>query len=160
MTQVLAPLAGRVLPLAEVPDPVFAAAVVGAGVAIDPCEGRATVVAPVPGRLVKLHPHAFAVLTADGSGVLVHLGIDTVRMAGDGFTLHVEEGAQVATGDAIVSWDPAHVQATGRSPVCPVVALDTRPEQISEVARSGPVEVGGPLFRTGTVEGDRRPRMR
>ena len=79
---VLAPCAGRVVALADVPDEVFASEMVGPGVAIEPAGGRTTVVSPVAGRVVKIHPHAFVVLADCGAGVLVHLGIDTNRLGG------------------------------------------------------------------------------
>ena len=125
-TPVLAPLAGRLLPLSEVPDPVFAAEMVGPGVAIDPPEGDApvTVVSPIAGTLLKLHPHAFIVLGPEGVGILVHLGIDTVRLDGRGFELHGVEGGTVAAGDPMVTWDLSVTRAEGLSPVVPVVAMD------------------------------------
>ncbi|MDN5565008.1 MAG: PTS glucose transporter subunit IIA, partial [Luteococcus sp.] len=84
MTSVLAPVAGTVRGLSGVSDPVFAAEMVGSGVAIEPAEGPQTVVSPIAGKLLKVHPHAFVV--HDGSiGVLVHLGINTVRLKGDGY---------------------------------------------------------------------------
>ena len=90
MTAILSPCSGRVIALDEVPDPVFAGRIVGPGVAIDPDRSAATVVAPISGRLVKLHPHAFVIAGADVA-VLVHLGIDTVQLGGAGFTLHATE---------------------------------------------------------------------
>ena len=99
MTSIVSPLNGTLMTLSEVPDPVFAQGLVGPGVALQPTgDGDVTAVAPVAGRIVKLHPHAF-VLQADGFGVLVHLGIDTVQLEGEGFTLHTEEGAEVSVGD-------------------------------------------------------------
>ncbi|MDD9206575.1 PTS glucose transporter subunit IIA, partial [Georgenia sp. 10Sc9-8] len=90
--EVLAPVAGTVLPLADVPDPVFAEALVGPGIAVDPArEGEVSVVAPVAGTVVKLHPHAFVILASGGRGVLVHMGLDTVELRGEGFTLHAAE---------------------------------------------------------------------
>ncbi|MES6461709.1 PTS glucose transporter subunit IIA, partial [Cutibacterium acnes] len=84
MTPISSPMAGDVHPLADVPDPVFAQGLVGPGVAIVPIgEAEVTVVAPIAGRIVKLHPHAF-VIQAEGFGVLVHLGIDTVQLDGRG----------------------------------------------------------------------------
>lgn len=147
---VLAPLAGRVLPMEDVPDPVFAASVVGPGIAIDPACVPTDAVSPVTGRLVKLHPHAFVVLTESGAGVLVHLGIDTVQLKGEGFTVKVEEGVHVEAGQPIVRWDPAMIEAGGRSPVCPVVALDATRQALAELASPGPVDVGAPLFRWAT----------
>lgn len=149
MTQlhVLSPVPGRVIELAEVPDPVFAQALVGPGLAVDPVRtGPVTAVAPVAGRLVKLHPHAFVLQTDDGAGVLTHLGIDTVQLAGEGFELHVAEGDTVAAGDAVVTWDPAAVEAGGRSPVVPVIALEATPGQLSELREPGPAEAADVLF--------------
>ena len=124
MTEVLAPLAGRLLPLSEVPDPVFAGEMVGPGVAIEPGDEPVTVVSPIAGTVVKAHPHAFVVLGPDGVGVLVHLGIDTVRLDGLGFELHVADGVSVAAGEPMVTWDVAITRNEGLSPVVPVVAMD------------------------------------
>lgn len=146
-TRVFAPLAGQVLSLADVPDPVFAEALVGPGLAIDPAREPDEVVSPVAGQLVKLHPHAFVILTEEGTGVLVHLGIDTVQLNGDGFTVHVDVGEQVSAGQRLISWNPAEIEDGGRSPICPVVALDARPDQLTDVATAGPVSVGRLLFR-------------
>ncbi|MDQ4037621.1 MAG: PTS glucose transporter subunit IIA [Actinomycetota bacterium] len=146
MTQVLAPVAGRLLALADVPDPVFAEGLVGPGLGIDPLRGPADVVSPVSGRLVKLHPHAFVVVSEEGSGVLVHLGIDTVELKGAGFRLHVQEGSTVTAGQSIVSWHPSEIEAGGRSPICPVVALEAQPEALSELRDTGVVQAGEPLF--------------
>ncbi|KGM10429.1 PTS sugar transporter subunit IIA, partial [Cellulomonas carbonis] len=99
---VLAPLAGVVRALGEVPDPVFSAELVGPGLAVDPArDGVVAAVAPIAGTVVKLHPHAFVVAGDDGRGALVHLGLDTVQLGGEGFTLHVAEGATVAAGDVV-----------------------------------------------------------
>jgi PTS system N-acetylglucosamine-specific IIA component len=141
---VAAPVPGTVLPLAAVPDPVFAGSMVGPGLALDPVPGPGVVVAPVAGRIATLHPHAFVVVAGD-RGVLVHLGIDTVRLDGAGFELLVEAGATVACGQPMVRWDPAAVQAGGLSAVCPVVALDATAGSLSDLA-SGSVSAGDPLF--------------
>ena len=144
---VVAPVAGRAIPLSEVPDPVFSAALVGPGMAIDPArERRIIAVAPVGGTVVKLHPHAYVVQAANAAGVLVHLGIDTVQLAGAGFELLVEENAQVAAGDAIVAWDPAEVERGGRSAICPVVALDATPADLDNLAESGEIASGSQIF--------------
>jgi PTS system glucose-specific IIA component len=145
--QVLAPLPGRVLPLSEVPDPVFAGAMVGPGAAVDPPRGPVQAVAPVDGRIAKLHPHAFVVVTSSGRGVLVHLGIDTVQLEGEGFRLLAAEGDEVTAGTPLVEWDAGAVEAGGRSPVSPVIALDAPPEAIGETVTGGQVEAGAELFR-------------
>jgi PTS system glucose-specific IIA component len=143
---VLAPVAGRVLPLADVPDPVFAAAMVGPGLAIEPARQAAAAVAPVAGTIASLHPHAFVVAAAGDRGVLVHLGLDTVQLKGEGFTLLAGPGDAVVAGQPIVRWDPAVVEAGGRSPICPVVALDAAPDRLTDVA-AGEVAAGAVLFR-------------
>ncbi|PZF84061.1 hypothetical protein C1I92_10155 [Jiangella anatolica] len=143
----LSPVPGRVIELAEVPDPVFAQALVGPGLAVDPDRtGAVTAVAPVPGRLVKLHPHAFVVQTEDGAGVLTHLGIDTVQLEGAGFELHVAEGDTVAAGAAVVTWHPAAVESGGRSPVAPVIALEATAGQLTSLHAGGAVAAGEVLF--------------
>ena len=143
---VVAPVPGKVIALADVPDPVFAQQIVGSGIAIDPERSPGVAVAPIAGRLLKLHPHAFVVLTAARQGVLVHLGIDTVQLDGEGFEVLANEGAELAVGDPIVRWDPAAVEAGGRSPVVPIVVMDTAPDTVATSAVGSAVKVGDPLF--------------
>ena len=109
MIQVLAPCPGRLLPITEVDDPVFAQEMVGPGVAIDPDPGETTVVSPIAGKVVKIHPHAFVVLGDDGVGVLVHLGINTVRLEGKGFEVLASQGDTVTVGTPMVRWDPSAI---------------------------------------------------
>jgi sugar PTS system EIIA component len=124
MVSVLSPVAGLRQEVSDVPDPVFAAGMVGPGAAIAPHHGKQTVVAPIDGTLTKLHPHAFVIVSDRGPRVLVHLGIDTVQMDGDGFTTLVAEHDRVQAGDDIVVWDPEYVEDTGRSAMCAIVVLD------------------------------------
>lgn len=142
---VISPLSGTAMDLAEVPDPVFAQAMVGPGVAVDPERTPQTVLAPIAGTLVKLKPHAFVVADEQGRGVLVHLGIDTVKLDGAGFTLLAAEGDLLAAGAPVVSWDPAEIERGGLSPVCPVIALDAGAETVHPGA-TGPIRAGDPLF--------------
>lgn len=122
--KVLAPCPGRVFPITEVNDPVFAGEIVGPGVAIEPTPVLTTVVAPADGKILKLHPHAFAMLTSEGIGLLVHLGIDTVKLGGVGFEVLAEEKSVVAAGDPIVRWNPAEITGDGVSTTVMVVAMD------------------------------------
>jgi phosphotransferase system IIA component len=156
---VAAPLAGSVRRLTDVPDPVFAAGLVGPGLAIDPLPvvppdgiapasgvpGPVVVVAPVGGQLAKLKPHAFVVIHESGRAVLVHLGIDTVTLGGAGFELLATEGEDVTAGAPVVRWDPGAVAARGLSPVCPVIALDAAADAVGDPA-TGPVTVGAALY--------------
>lgn len=146
---IVAPVTGRIVPMADVPDPVFAASLVGPGLALDPAAdggGPVVAVAPVAGTVVKLHPHAYVVQTADGAGILTHLGIDTVQLKGEGFALKVAEGDTVEAGDPMVEWDPAAVAGSGRSAVVPVVALEGSPDAVTAVREDGTAEAGSPLF--------------
>ncbi|TMR98244.1 PTS sugar transporter subunit IIA [Nonomuraea basaltis] len=146
MTTVLAPVEGVAVGLAAVPDPVFSAGMVGPGTAIDPLRGPGKAVAPIAGKIMKLHPHAYVIVGDDGKGVLVHLGIDTIQLKGKGFQLLAAEGDRVSAGQPVVAWDPAAIEAGGRSPVCPVVALDALSAAVTRVAE-GTVHVGDELFR-------------
>lgn len=141
---VASPVAGSVVGLADVPDPVFAEAMVGPGLAVVPSSGL--VVAPVAGTVATLHPHAFVVATESGRAVLVHLGIDTVKLKGEGFTLLVAKGDAVTAGQPMVEWDPVAVEGAGYSAVCPVVALDASADVLADVHEPGPVGVGERLF--------------
>ncbi|MFD7550753.1 MULTISPECIES: PTS glucose transporter subunit IIA [unclassified Streptomyces] len=146
MTRVTSPVSGRAIGLTAVPDPVFSGAMVGPGTAVDPERTPAEAVAPVSGVIVSLHPHAFVVVDDEGHGVLTHLGIDTVQLNGQGFELLVNKGDNVQRGQAVVRWNPAEVEAAGKSPVCPVVALEAMVDSLSSVNESGDVKVGDTLF--------------
>ena len=125
-TPVLAPVGGRAVPLQEVSDPVFAQGMVGHGVAVDPVRDVIEAVAPVTGKLFKLMPHAYVVMTADNVGVLVHLGIDTVALNGEGFTTQLRQGDDVVAGQVVITYDVPAIEAKGLSTVVPVVVMDER----------------------------------
>ncbi|WHT17083.1 PTS glucose transporter subunit IIA [Crossiella sp. CA-258035] len=143
---ILSPVTGTVVPMSEVPDPVFAQAMVGPGLAVDPAREAGEAVAPIDGTVVTLHPHAFVVATDNGIAVLVHLGIDTVKLKGEGFTQHVVKGEKVRAGQPMITWNPADIETTGYSPVCPVVALDAPADNLTDLREPGPVTAGDPLF--------------
>jgi glucose-specific phosphotransferase system IIA component len=132
------------VPISATPDPVFASEMVGPGVAIDPDPGEVTVVSPIAGKVVKVHPHAFVVLGGDGVGVLVHLGINTVRLEGKGFEVLTTQGSTVAAGDPMVRWDPSTITGDDISTIVPVVAMD-RPKG------SVPAPADGAVAATGDV---------
>jgi sugar PTS system EIIA component len=125
-TSVLAPVDGRAVALQDVPDPVFSQAMVGHGAAIDPARGVIDAVAPVSGKVLKLMPHAYIVMTPDNVGVLVHLGLDTVGLDGQGFTAHVSQGDDVTAGQVVITYDVSSVEANGLNPIVPVVVMDER----------------------------------
>ncbi|WP_446223345.1 PTS sugar transporter subunit IIA [Nocardia sp. IBHARD005] len=144
---VIAPLPGKVVALSEVPDQVFAEQIVGSGVALDPDRTRGTlmVTAPIAGKILKLHPHAFVIL-GHGVGVLVHLGIDTVKLKGEGFELLATEGDTVEAGAPIVTFDPTEIAATGYSVICPVVVMDSAKDSVRTDTIGTTVDSGGLLF--------------
>ena len=143
---VLAPIAGTVVPLAEVPDPVFAGQMVGSGAAVEPPAGEMfDVVSPVAGKVIKLLLHAFVVVESSGRGVLTHVGIDTVKLKGEGFKLLIAQGDTVEAGAPVMRVDPTAALAAGYSMVSPVVVLDTKPDTAT-LAAAGTVAAGEELF--------------
>lgn len=96
--------------------------------------------------VVSLHPHAYVVVDSEGHGVLTHLGIDTVQLNGEGFELLVNKGDTVTRGQAVIRWNPAAVEEAGKSPICPVVALEATAESLSGVVESGDVKADDALF--------------
>jgi glucose-specific phosphotransferase system IIA component len=119
---ILSPLDGTVVDLETVPDEVFAQKMVGDGVAIDPSGEIA--VAPVAGTLVKLFPggHAFGIAADDGIELIVHLGLDTIELAGEGFENIATEGQVVQIGTPIVRFDRATIEGKGKVMLSPVVS--------------------------------------
>ena len=118
--EVLAPCPGRLVPIVRDPRPRVRRRDGRARAwPSTRTRARSTVVSPIAGKVVKVHPHAFVVLGADGVGVLVHLGINTVRLEGEGFEVLAEQGATVAAGDPMVRWDPSTITGEDISTVVP-----------------------------------------
>lgn len=136
------PIKGRLIPLAEVNDRTFAEAMLGPGVAIIPDAGP--VVAPIDGQVVVAFPthHAFAIRGTDGVEVLIHVGMDTVRLEGQHFTPHVKVKQQVRKGDTLVDVDWAAVAAAGFDLTTPVVVTNARKQGPVEAAAPGAVNLG------------------
>jgi glucose-specific phosphotransferase system IIA component len=143
MATVRSPLSGDIVPLEEVPDEVFAQGILGAGIAVRPTAGEA--LAPVDGRIARLFPggHAFVVETSAGLQVLVHLGIDTVRLRGRGFTVRAAEGQPVRAGDPIVRMDVAMLADEGVELVSPVLLISGH---AATPLATGRVRAGDPLL--------------
>ncbi|MEU1159670.1 beta-glucoside-specific PTS transporter subunit IIABC [Streptomyces sp. NPDC005921] len=141
--QVLSPVVGRVVPLAEVSDKVFASGAVGQGAGVDPVAGE--VLSPVEATVVTVMPHAYGLRTDDGVEILVHVGIDTVRLEGRHFSPAVTEGTRVRPGDLLVEFDPIAVRAAGYDPVT-VVVVTAQAGYSAVDAVSGDVRTGDPLL--------------
>ncbi|KAB8294622.1 glucose PTS transporter subunit IIA [Bifidobacterium avesanii] len=124
--EVVAPVAGHVIDLSETGDAVFASRALGEGVAVVPTES--VVKAPVSGTLktVAKTGHAFGIKTDDGVEVLVHIGIDTVKMEGDGFTVAVAKGQRVKAGDELATVDFDKVTAAGYSTATIIAVTNTK----------------------------------
>jgi glucose-specific phosphotransferase system IIA component len=120
--QILAPLDGKVVELEKVPDEVFAQKMAGDGVAIDP-SGQVAV-APVSGTLVKLFKggHAFGISTPEGVDIIVHIGLDTVELKGQGFQNIATEGQEVKAGTLIVRYDRTTIERLGKVMMSPIVS--------------------------------------
>lgn len=135
--------------LDRVPDPVFSAEMVGPGIALQPSNTveRQTVCAPVAGVIGALFPHAFAIETDLGVGILVHLGIDTVALEGKGFELLVTSGQFVEAGQPLIHWQPKLVHEQGKATVCPVILVQQASQSITLEAEPGAlVRPGEPLI--------------
>jgi len=121
IAELVSPVTGDVVALEQVPDEAFASKAVGDGVAVKPTDK--TVVSPAAGTIVKIFNtnHAFCLETEKGAEIVVHMGIDTVALNGQGFTRLVEEGAEVTAGQPILEMDLDYLNANARSMISPVV---------------------------------------
>ncbi len=122
---IYSPCNGKVVPLAEVPDPTFAEKLLGDGFAVIPTEGK--VYAPADGEVTMVFDtlHAVTITTAQGTELLIHIGLDTVTLKGAPFTAHVAAGDQVKKGDLLMDADLAQIQAAGLNIITPVVVCNT-----------------------------------
>lgn len=119
------PVKGKTVPLSEVSDPTFGEGMLGQGVAILPAEGK--FYAPADGEISMVFDtlHAVSMVSDDGVEILVHVGLDTVSMKGDGFEGHVKAGDKVKKGDLMLTVDLDKVKAAGYDTITPVVVCNT-----------------------------------
>ncbi|GGM36657.1 PTS glucose transporter subunit IIABC [Paraliobacillus quinghaiensis] len=115
------PMAGEILPITEVPDQVFSQKMMGDGFAVKPSAGK--VVAPVNGKILNIFPtkHAIGIQAENGLEILIHIGIDTVKLKGEGFTQIAEEGQEVKKGDVLMEVDLDYIAKNAESTVTPVI---------------------------------------
>ncbi|MEV7281439.1 beta-glucoside-specific PTS transporter subunit IIABC [Streptomyces sp. NPDC093111] len=140
----IAPVTGTAIALSEVPDPVFSGGVLGLGLAVEPASGR--FLAPVSGTVTSLLPskHAVGITTEGGAEVLIHVGIDTVKLHGEHFTAHIAQGDHVTAGQPLLDVDLDAVRAAGYPLTTPVIVLNSGTYTVVDLA-AGPVEAGSPL---------------
>lgn len=122
---VFSPIEGTIVELSEVPDPAFASGAMGKGIAIEPTVGR--VVAPFDGTVTVAFKkkHALAVVSDTGAEILVHVGVDTVKLDGQHFVSHIKEGDRVQAGDLLLEFDIAQIKAAGYHTVTPIIVANS-----------------------------------
>jgi len=151
--RLLAPLAGWCSSLEEAPDPVFAGRMLGDGVLIDPTS--ATVLAPCEGEIILLPAtkHAVTIRAAGGIEVLVHIGIDTVGLGGEGFERHTRTGTHVRTGEPLISFDMDVVAQRAKSLVTPVIVTEGHGYSVVRRCEGGALRAGDFLMELAVGEG-------
>jgi len=137
----VAPLKGEIKPITEVPDQVFAGKMMGDGFAIVPAEG--TVVSPVDGKIVNLFPtkHAIGILSDGGREILIHVGIDTVNLKGQGFETLVSENDRVTKGQPLLKVDLDYIKEHAASSITPIVFTNLAEGEKVVIEKEGLVDV-------------------
>lgn len=140
------PMTGVVVSLEDTPDAVFASGAMGQGVAIEPSLGE--VVAPADGTIRLLFPtnHAIGLATDDGAEILIHVGMDTVELDGNGFTAHVVQGSKVKKGQLLLSFDIEAIKAAGYPVTTPIIVTNTSNYENVTAIASGEIELGQELL--------------
>ncbi len=153
--EVLSPIEGTVVALSEVPDPAFASEAMGKGIAIQPTTGR--VVAPFDGTITVAFKkkHALAIVSPHGAEVLIHVGVDTVKLDGKYFTSHIKEGDEVKAGDLLLEFDVEQIRAEGYPTITPVII--TNSSQYVEILpiAQGEVTEQSPLLKLSSASNEK-----
>lgn len=135
-----APLSGEIVGIEQVPDAVFAEKMVGDGVAILPTSS--TVVAPCDGKIAQIFPtkHAIGIEGDGGIDLLIHIGIDTVELKGDGFNCLVEEGQYVKKGTPLIEVDFQKIKEAGKQIITPFVITNSDQVTLKEVMKGEAIQ--------------------
>ena len=143
---ILAPMSGSVIALEQVPDSTFASGLLGKGVAIIPAVGQ--VIAPFPGEVASLFQtkHAIGLQSDSGIELLIHVGIDTVKLDGVPFTAHVKEGDRVQAGDLLIEFDRQAILDAGYDLATPIIISNSDDYREIDTVASSTVEAGQPLL--------------
>ncbi|MEO4525446.1 glucose-specific PTS transporter subunit IIBC [Staphylococcus aureus] len=142
-----APLTGEVTPLSGVPDQVFSEKMMGDGIAIKPSQGE--VRAPFNGKVQMIFPtkHAIGLVSDSGLELLIHIGLDTVKLNGEGFTLHVEEGQEVKQGDLLINFDLDYIRNHAKSDITPIIVTQGNITNLDfKQGEHGNISFGDQLF--------------
>jgi PTS system beta-glucosides-specific IIC component len=145
-TDIQSPLDGTVVALSDVPDPVFSRGTLGPGIAVIPSGN--TAYAPGSGVVVAAQPtgHAFGLLLDGGVEVLIHVGIDTVKLKGAGFDVHVTKGQRVTAGTPLVTFDRKVIEDAGYPLITPIIILNAKKFGAVEPVASGETTVGATIL--------------
>jgi sugar PTS system EIIA component len=124
--QIVAPVNGEIVPLEDVPDPVFSQKMMGEGVAVVPSGGN--IYAPVDGTviLIAATKHAVGIRAEDGTEILIHVGLETVALNGKGFSLAVKEGDKISVGQLLLEVDWEYLKVHAKSIVTPIVITNSQ----------------------------------
>lgn len=145
---VKSPIKGKVLSLEEVPDDVFAQKLLGEGIAMIPEEG--TIYSPVDGEVIQLFmpsKHAIGIKSNDGVEVLIHIGIDTVKMNGDGFEAFVDTGSTVKCGQELIRFDIDKVEKNAKTVITPIVITNSNELKNIDIIANGNVDAGEEVIK-------------
>ena len=144
---VYAPFGGNAIALEEIPDPVFSQGILGQGCGMEPAEE--TVCAPFYGTVTQVidTKHAVGVTSKDGLELLIHVGMDTVDMKGQGFTCHVKEGDSVKLGQKLITFSMEAIKAAGHPTTTAVVVTNADDFAEVQVLAKGQVAQGAPLLK-------------
>ena len=138
----VSPITGEIKPISEVPDPVFAQKMMGDGFAILPTDG--TIVSPVDGAIVNFFPtkHALGIEADNGREILIHVGIDTVKLEGNGFEALVTQGDKVKRGQPLLNVDLDYVKEHASSIITPIVFTNLKEGESIQINKNGTVAIG------------------
>ena len=120
-----APIAGRAVPVTEVPDPTFAEGMLGDGIAIIPSEGKVYAPCDATVDMMFTTGHAVSLVADNGAEILIHVGLETVGLEGKPFKVHVENGQKVKKGDLMIEVDLEAVKAAGLNTITPVLVCNS-----------------------------------
>ena len=139
--QIFAPAAGEAVPITQVSDPTFGEKILGDGLAIKPSEGK--IFAPCDGKVDMIFEtgHAVSLVSRDGAEILIHVGLDTVELKGQGFKVHAKAGDKVKKGQLLIEFDIPAITAAGYDVTTPVVVCNS--DEFTNVkTHTGPVTNG------------------
>jgi PTS system glucose-specific IIC component len=140
-------MSGEIMKLEEVPDDLFAEKMLGDGIAIYPSDN--VVYSPVNGKVIQLFRtnHAIGILSEEGVEILIHIGIDTVKMDGEGFQVSVSQGDKVRIGDHLITFDRTFIQKKAKSIITPIIIINSDDFNGIKVLKEGKIKAKDELLK-------------